>query len=689
MARISYIGDSGEPLELVVGADNPEVMIGRHRSCAIRTSTQSVSRHHARVYFDGQSYWLQDNGSSNGTYYQNQRLTPQEPVSIDDGEFFMCGNFEMRFDLDEEDLAMLVGEGEDAFDDTMDDVLVEYEEDEAPDATAFVDVGEDAGAYDEPEDYEAVGDDDWEYDDPPPPPTAGAPIPPPPGASAPIPEPPPPPDAEPPLPPAADAQVIEELRGALDARTREVETQEQKIQGLEIELESLSNRLEEIGGAERLGELVEEVEALRPLQAEVEQLRTDLAAAQAGATDSAQIDDLKAELASQNSEIEARNAEVEARDADIAALRAELEQAQEEGGGGASDERVEQLEREIDELSEELEHAKEKYEEARAGRRNAEELASLLRSQVDMTKQAAENSKAEIERLTNELASAGGGDDKALAAAKKAQAAAEKAQAAAEKSLAAAEEKIQQLQAELDAGAAGGGGDVDLREVAELKHQVKEKDDEIARLWTEVEQARAGGGDAAAVEQLKEEVAAARNEADALREQLAAAQSAGDDSDLQARLEASENERDELEAAAAANMKRMKKLMKELDEARAGAGGGGGGDDAALREEIEMLKRELAAAESARDEALAAGDDGGGGGGGDAKLNALVGELNGAVSSFRSDFMQVVDAFELIRSDDEGDRAEGMEQMQEGLDACQGRAGELKGMVRSLRSAID
>ena len=136
MARINYIGDSGEALEVLVGPENPDIMVGRHRTCAIRTANQSVSRQHARIFFDGESYWLQDNGSSNGTFYQNERLEPQAPVQIDNGEFLMCGNFEMRFDFDEEDLDRVDGGG------YSDGYAEEAAESVDPEATAFADSAE-------------------------------------------------------------------------------------------------------------------------------------------------------------------------------------------------------------------------------------------------------------------------------------------------------------------------------------------------------------------------------------------------------------------------------------------------------------------------------------------------------------------------------------------------------------------
>ena len=717
MARISYIGDSGEPLELVVGADNPEVMIGRHRSCAIRTSTQSVSRHHARVYFDGQSYWLQDNGSSNGTYYQNQRLTPQEPVAIDDGEFFMCGNFEMRFDLDEDDLAMLA-EGEQVFDDTMDDVLVEYEDESEPlpedvDATRFADLPDQL----EPEDFADVGEDDWEYDDVPPPPTAAkAPIPPPPGIEA-EPIPPPPGIDSAPVPaaaPPAGGISIDDLQDALKAANQEIDDRESKIQGLEIELESLGSRLEEIGGAEALPAMMTELETLRPLQAEVDGLRAELETAKASGGDArGELETLRAEAENLQSELEAARADAEhargeADQAQAAAeqARADAAKAAEEAAanaGGAPAGRVEELEKELDEAQDDLEHANEKYEEARGGRRNAEELASLLRSQAEMYKQGADAAKAEVEGLKAQVAAAGSGggaDPAELAAANARATGAEKAAAASASRADKAEAEIERLEAELEAAqAGGGGGGADLSRVAELEHAVKEKDDQIAQLWAKVaaaEQQAAGastsGDDVNAAVAARD---AAMAEVEDLKAQMAAGGAGGDElakvkdelAALREQYNEANDERDDLEHAAAANMKRMKKLMKELDEARNAAGAAGGGDDSgALKEEIALLRRELSAAEAARDEALASAGDGGGGD--TAQLSAMINELNGTVSSFRSDFMQVTDAFDLIRSDDEDDRADGFQQMQEGLDACNGRSGELKQLIRGLKGAV-
>jgi diguanylate cyclase (GGDEF)-like protein len=61
--------------------------IGRSGRCDLPIDQESVSRHHARITFDGQSYWIQDLGSTNGTFIgdtavQQHRLSDGEQVRI-------------------------------------------------------------------------------------------------------------------------------------------------------------------------------------------------------------------------------------------------------------------------------------------------------------------------------------------------------------------------------------------------------------------------------------------------------------------------------------------------------------------------------------------------------------------------------------------------------------------------------
>jgi len=61
--------------------------IGRSARCDLPIDQESVSRHHARISFDGKDYWIQDLGSTNGTFVgetavQQQRLADGEQVRI-------------------------------------------------------------------------------------------------------------------------------------------------------------------------------------------------------------------------------------------------------------------------------------------------------------------------------------------------------------------------------------------------------------------------------------------------------------------------------------------------------------------------------------------------------------------------------------------------------------------------------
>jgi diguanylate cyclase (GGDEF)-like protein len=61
--------------------------IGRSGRCDLPIDQESVSRHHARISFDGRDYWIQDLGSTNGTFVgdtsvQKQRLADGEQIRI-------------------------------------------------------------------------------------------------------------------------------------------------------------------------------------------------------------------------------------------------------------------------------------------------------------------------------------------------------------------------------------------------------------------------------------------------------------------------------------------------------------------------------------------------------------------------------------------------------------------------------
>jgi hypothetical protein len=60
--------ESGEETELT-----PGLVVGRMADCALRLQDGSVSRRHARLELRGDSWWVVDQGSSNGTFRNGER----------------------------------------------------------------------------------------------------------------------------------------------------------------------------------------------------------------------------------------------------------------------------------------------------------------------------------------------------------------------------------------------------------------------------------------------------------------------------------------------------------------------------------------------------------------------------------------------------------------------------------------
>jgi hypothetical protein len=77
-----------------VDLDGREILIGRALECAIRTEDAMVSRHHARVFPISGQYYVEDMGSSNGIYYQEQRVQ-RHPMRH--GDAIRCGSLWLRY----------------------------------------------------------------------------------------------------------------------------------------------------------------------------------------------------------------------------------------------------------------------------------------------------------------------------------------------------------------------------------------------------------------------------------------------------------------------------------------------------------------------------------------------------------------------------------------------------------------
>jgi hypothetical protein len=91
-ARILWRDAQGLEGSIDLGA--AEVKIGRAMDCAIRTDDAMVSRHHARMYWGGQGYVLEDLGSANGVYYQEQKV---QTHLLKHGDAVRCGSLWVRY----------------------------------------------------------------------------------------------------------------------------------------------------------------------------------------------------------------------------------------------------------------------------------------------------------------------------------------------------------------------------------------------------------------------------------------------------------------------------------------------------------------------------------------------------------------------------------------------------------------
>jgi pSer/pThr/pTyr-binding forkhead associated (FHA) protein len=58
----------------VIELEEEEVIIGRDPSCRIQLPSTNVSRTHARIFFRNDEYYIEDLGSTNGTYVNGIRI---------------------------------------------------------------------------------------------------------------------------------------------------------------------------------------------------------------------------------------------------------------------------------------------------------------------------------------------------------------------------------------------------------------------------------------------------------------------------------------------------------------------------------------------------------------------------------------------------------------------------------------
>ena len=91
-ASIRVLGGFYEGLE--VSVDRDWLVIGRGRSADLVIAEPTISRSHAAVGWDGESFFVQDLGSTNGTRVNGSRES-RKPLG--DGDDVQLGRLQLRF----------------------------------------------------------------------------------------------------------------------------------------------------------------------------------------------------------------------------------------------------------------------------------------------------------------------------------------------------------------------------------------------------------------------------------------------------------------------------------------------------------------------------------------------------------------------------------------------------------------
>ena len=95
MARLVVLQGS-EPLPESLLLEGSEVVLGRQPDVGLRLNARDVSRRHARIVVDGDRYYLEDLGSSNGTYLNSARIDGR--IELHEQDQIRIGPYLFRFE---------------------------------------------------------------------------------------------------------------------------------------------------------------------------------------------------------------------------------------------------------------------------------------------------------------------------------------------------------------------------------------------------------------------------------------------------------------------------------------------------------------------------------------------------------------------------------------------------------------
>ena len=97
--RIFYTGPAGKPEQFTTKSD--AVLIGRQLSTRpdqLGLNDGKVSSHHARLTFEGAEYWIEDLGSTNGTWVDKKKIKPKTKTRLTPESTLLIGQTTMTLE---------------------------------------------------------------------------------------------------------------------------------------------------------------------------------------------------------------------------------------------------------------------------------------------------------------------------------------------------------------------------------------------------------------------------------------------------------------------------------------------------------------------------------------------------------------------------------------------------------------
>jgi pSer/pThr/pTyr-binding forkhead associated (FHA) protein len=91
-------GAAGGEKARTVMLDDDNILLGRDQSCQVQLAQMAVSRNHARIFQDGELYFVEDLGSSYGTLLNGEKLDKGEKQVLKNGDTLAIAQFDVTFD---------------------------------------------------------------------------------------------------------------------------------------------------------------------------------------------------------------------------------------------------------------------------------------------------------------------------------------------------------------------------------------------------------------------------------------------------------------------------------------------------------------------------------------------------------------------------------------------------------------